>query len=526
MDQFKEFLANVKKYHFWVLCGLVFIVGLVSWYLAKSSLDRETDTNVTQIKSKNEEIKTVKNFPDHPNEQFVAGMDRIIQPYSYEVGLGWKKRYDQQVKYLVWPQSLIEEAEGFLDQVKELRPIEKVPYPTPREKEIPTTYLTVYRNFITLELPKLAQTIGAKWYVATGSAGGDAPTGPPRSGGIYGAPGGAFSLDGGAGTAALEKDNSVVIWAEENQKQILETHFGFASRNQNPTTLEVLYAQEDLWVLQAIMQIIKKTNGNVDANYDAAVKAIDSLQIGRTARGRMGQITPILDKSATGGPEAMSMMPGGAPGMPTEGGAPPGMPGYGPGMGPPGAPGGSGATTPGAEADPVFERYVDVNYDPLAPESLRTAATSADPTVAIYAVAKRIPVRLRLYIDQRRLQDLLANCGNHEIPVEVRQVRINCAEGLSGGSGGAIRAGGGEYGGAPSGGGNSRRRPSGMGGVTNQSDENTQNVEVEVYGIVYIYNPPNEQLLGIQIGNTGDTTAENGTAPPTAAIPVTFPPRG
>ncbi len=30
MDQFKEFLANLKKYHFWVLCGLVFIVGLVS----------------------------------------------------------------------------------------------------------------------------------------------------------------------------------------------------------------------------------------------------------------------------------------------------------------------------------------------------------------------------------------------------------------------------------------------------------------------------------------------------------------
>lgn len=525
MDQFKEFLANLKKYHFWVLCSLVFIVSLVSWYLAKTSLDRETDTNVSQIKSKNEEIKTVKNFPDHPNEQFVAGMDRIIQPYSYEVGQGWKKRYDQQEKYLVWPQSLIEEAEGFLEQVKDLRPIEKVPYPTPREKEIPTTFLTVYRNFITLELPKLAQTIGAKWYVATGSAGGDAPSGP-RPGGIYGAPGGAFSLDGGASGTALEKDNSVVIWSEENQKQILETHFGFASRNQNPTTLEVLYAQEDLWVLQAIMQIIKKTNGNVDANYDAAVKAIDSLQIGRTARGRMGQITPIMDKNASGGVDAMAM-PGGAPGLPTEAGAPPGMPGYGPNnMGAPGVPG-SGAAVPGAEADPVFERYVDVNYNPLPPDSLRTAATSADPTVAIYAVAKRIPVRLRLYIDQRRLQDLLANCGNHEIPVEVRQARINCAEGLSSGSGGAMRAGGGEYGGAPaaSSGGN-RRRPAGVGGATGEQPESTQNVEVELYGIVYIYNPPNEQLLGIQMGNVGETTAEKGTSPPTAAIPGSTPPRG
>ncbi len=286
--------------------------GFGEWYLAKTSLDRETDANVNQIKSKNEEIKTVKNFPDHPNEQFVAGMDRIIQPYSYEVGLGWKKRYDQQVKYLVWPQSLIEEAEGFLDQVKDLRPIEKVPYPTPREKEIPTTYLTVYRNFITLELPKLAQNDRCQMVCSYRFCQWRFSIWPPRSGGIYGAPGGAFSLDGGAGAAALEKDNSVVMWSEENQKQILETHFGFASRNQNPTTLEVLYAQEDLWVLQAIMQIIKKTNGNVDANYDAAVKAIDSLQIGRTARGRMGQITPIMDKSATGGPEAMSMMPGGA----------------------------------------------------------------------------------------------------------------------------------------------------------------------------------------------------------------------
>ena len=56
-------------------------------------------------------------------------------------------------------------------------------------------------------------------------------------------------------------DDSVVMWDPQNQNEILMTHFGFTARNNLPSTLEVLYAQEDYWVFDNIMQIIKATNG-------------------------------------------------------------------------------------------------------------------------------------------------------------------------------------------------------------------------------------------------------------------------
>jgi hypothetical protein len=154
-----------------------------------------------------------------------------------------------------------------------------------------------------------------------------------------------------------------------------------------------------------------------------------------------------------------------------------------------------------------------VNYDPLPPEKLRSAATSTDPTTAIYAVAKRIPVRMRLVIDERSLPKLLANCGNHEIPVEVRQVRINCPEGQTGGGGGY-----GDFGGVAS-----RTSPRTSSGTSSNEIQDLNRMDVEVYGIVYIFNPVDEAMLGVQLRDTLDTTSEPRPAPPTASLPGSEP---
>ena len=80
---------------------------------------------------------------------------------------------------------------------------------------------------------------------------------------------------------------------------------------------------------------------------------------------------------------------------------------------------------------------------------LRGALTSTTPEDALLAVAKRMPVRIRVAIDQRKLNVLLAQCGNSKLPVEVRQVRINRPPAAVGASG----MGGGGYGGGMPGGG-------------------------------------------------------------------------
>lgn len=538
MEQVKLFLAGIKRYHFWILCVLVVMVGVGTWWMSVSGLMKDITKNSADIKSKEKEVKNVSSIQNHPNNQYLEEMDKIIAKYKLGIAVGWRTRYQQQEKLLVWPKSLTEE---FIDQVNPLRPIEKIPYPTPPDQELDLKYIEIYRNFITPELPKLAETIGSTWKAEVSSKEG----GAGASGYAAKAPVGGAGLSRDAEEVEAEP---IVYWNPQNQQDLLDTHFPFVSRGGKPTTLEILYAQEDLWVLQAIMNIIQKTNRDATANYEAAVKEISSIQIGRTVRGRMGKISPI--SLAQGANAVGGMGPGGAPGaspgMPAPGaggagpGAPtPGMP-AGPGMGSPGMPG----TTDAKALDPALGRYVDVNYLPLDPTTLRDAPKSDNKDLAIYSVAKRIPIRMRLFIDQRSLNDLLAECGNSSLPVEVRQVRINCPEGLasddgSAAAGGAIGGGmmgagapkTGGYGGGGAGGAGggasarrSGRKKGGAGGgygeasglgAGKESTADPNEIEVEIYGIVYIYNPVNEQQLKVELQQ--DSAPVGTPAEPTAA---------
>ena len=54
MDKVKHFLELARKHHFWILCGVSAVVGLIVWYMSTSQLDTEfkaeqnktIDTNV------------------------------------------------------------------------------------------------------------------------------------------------------------------------------------------------------------------------------------------------------------------------------------------------------------------------------------------------------------------------------------------------------------------------------------------------------------------------------------------------
>jgi len=425
MDQVKLILGNIKKYHFWILCTIVIIVGLTSWYMSTSSLRTETEKNASNIKTKVTEVEAVTKITPHPNTTFLEGMDKMIADYSNDLGKGWQYRYNQQKGLLIWPPRL---GKDFIQRVNGLRPIEE--HVTFEEKgyvpsqEIPDTYRELYRNFITLELPALAEKIGAKWSAKVGEARGSGGSGKsPSSMGYGGSKGGSKGGTKSTGEDE-EEDHSIVRWNPANQQDILDEHFGFASEEATPHTLDVLYAQEDLWVLDAIMNVIKRTNDTADANYNAAVKEIESIQMGRTVKGRLGQIT-MLDQVAggsTGGgmggmsgssmapPSGMSAPGGSSSGGSSSGGsssggsssagsAPPGGSSSGSqsmSMGP--APGGSsssmggGMSSTAGPVDPAIGRYVDIDYNPLDPKELRAARTSQDPKQAIYSVAKRMPV--------------------------------------------------------------------------------------------------------------------------------------
>ncbi len=113
---------------------------------------------------------------------------------------------------------------------------------------------------------------------------------------------------------------------------------------------------------------------------------------------------------------------------------------------------------------------------------------------------------MKITIDQRKINKFLVECGNADLMLEVKQVRINPDQAdiksMAGkGSGGAA---GGNFGI-----GNIGRGPRGRGGegVEGQAaSDNPWDVVVEVYGIIYIFNPPSMKRL--TAGLDGDAIAK------------------
>jgi hypothetical protein len=107
-------------------------------------------------------------------------------------------------------------------------------------------------------------------------------------------------------------------------------------------------------------------------------------------------------------------------------------------------------------------------------------------------------------MDQRKLNKFLVECGNADLMLEVKQVRVNSEAAdisqLAGstGRGGVGGAFGGNVGRGNVGRGNVGRPAVGRGGEGNLDGDTGKypwDVVVEVYGIIYIFNPPSMKRL-------------------------------
>ena len=52
MEKFRAFLEVLKKYHFWVLCGLIVLLSFVSWFLATSDEEKRFIARKRQIEGR------------------------------------------------------------------------------------------------------------------------------------------------------------------------------------------------------------------------------------------------------------------------------------------------------------------------------------------------------------------------------------------------------------------------------------------------------------------------------------------
>lgn len=534
MDQLKDAGVWIKKNYFWLLAALCGILSVTFWFMATSGLAGEAATWLSSINQAEQTAQSVVSTPNHPNSVTHTKMDERIDALADDVFAAWDARYDKQRKYLTWHTFL---GDQFIAKVSRLQPIEQHVSPDDPREILNPNERERYRNFIDRALPQLAEIIDTPWHEEVDAS---------------------SSSVGGPGEKSFD---GVVDWSVSNQKEIHESRFSWPGRP--PTTLEILYAQEDYWVLDAILRIIKQTNGDISQRYQAAIKTVKFIDIGRDAIGFGGAIVPASSSGGSAG-GGDSMMPGGM-GMSGPGGMAGSSPGgtdmMSAGMASAGNAEAQGSGTPSGD-DPGDNRYIDTEFKPVAAKDIRNAFSSTSASDAYLIVAKRMPVRLGLVIDHRQLPKLLAECGNADLQVEVRQVRIGVeslpdfrtfvgggaaagGSGLMGGmdqmsgsggggmfgqsstTGGGDDDGGGDGGIFGSGGGGMAGMSGGMyggGGATQMklSDDSPNDVHVEIYGIIYIYNPVNREKLGKAVEQAGEETeaSEDGTTPATGAQPA------
>jgi hypothetical protein len=215
---------------------------------------------------------------------------------------------------------------------------------------------------------------------------------------------------------------------------------------ERPSSIKVWITQEDLWVYETLLRIISNVNQNATGAHNASIKVISALKVGKDA----------IEGSDTQG-RTFRIPVAGAQDIQAQTTA---------------------ETPPVAQAEGAMEemilkdrRYLDAEGKPLP--------AGQDGQSAEF---KRVPVRMELVMEKLDLAELLVECANAPLPVEVRQVRINRGQ-ISGGT-------------------RDWAPPAPGSSPNNQGTENVGWVEspsigtVIVHGVIYIYNEPDLAALG------------------------------
>ncbi len=562
MDVIKNQWKNVVRYQFWILSILVLVAAASVYYLTSSSLSALITARTAKLTSTFEQVNTISSaVPTHPNTHSHAQMDKVVSMLEADIQEAWRLQFKNQIPLMVWPRNAFSENSTH-EIFTTLRPVEKyIDFPLPARLPAPYDRITltdrkVYKEYIGPEFKAISKKIGSDWKANLGGANTSAYGGGTDNT-MAGMDGGAFP--GVGNTAITNPSADLVRWSVTSQQTLLQQVVPWYSMPA-PSILDIYYTQEDMWLLTGIMEIIKKANGDARENHEAVVREVEYIRMGRHASRNAGVLTPL--------PSAAGASTGYGSGMgmdSMDGGMGMGM-GMASGGGPSGGKsmdmmGGGGESVGVADAtsgmDPADGRYIsfaaESEFQPRKGAELREAIRTISPSNAVDAVAKRVAVRIRLKIDPAGISRLIAACGSAELMLEVYQVRLNTdpapdiamgggGGGYGGGFGGADMSGFGGGGGGKSGMGMSGGPggPSGMsGGMGGMSEDGygpgsssggggyggaagqaavlqdaPAEVSVEIFGLIYLYNPANIVTLGTDlIAEKSDQVPSTSAAP-------------
>jgi hypothetical protein len=422
MEQLQQVTKFLKQHGFWIVCVLATLATAGVWYWGSDILTTETVGNRDKLKGRIKQISDIydekKPHPNSGTEDQIAGIILLRESKLFKA---WEMLVNDQDGTLKWDDKFKTEYPESFEKVSKMRPIEAF-----KDVEVEKSFLTLYRDYHRELFPPLAEKIGAKWPLSV--------SGDPAAGGLN-----------------RDVGDVIVDWHPKNQTDILNDHFSWPGQSGGiPTAIQMLYAQEDFWVLDSIVDTIKRVNGDVESRHKAAIKTIEYIKLGKNIDPRSGTVkiktsggfeteaTKLVNEETTRAPRARGRV---------------------------------GETEVAQAVNPAENRYVDLKYKPLSAVKLDTAMKGANVNDARLSVAKRMPVQMRLVINQKEINRFLIECGNSDLPIEIRQVRL-----------GDVGSSAGDQ----------------LANNNDDTDVSPADLTVELYGIVYIFNPPNEKLLNIK----------------------------
>ena len=518
MARKQEFsIETVKKYYFWVVVPLGLITALFVTMGTVAKITADFKARTTALENTKRSTETIRNENNHPNDNTIKQIQDFTVELENNVNKAWEHLKRDQDFHNYWPPDV---GPRFNEEIKDLRFGDEISYDSRVDylnfinKYVPQLEIDVDRRRLQ-EKDKDGNWVERKSELVEMSGG--------ASGGATGrevSSSGSMSVVGGsANTGVLDPSLTlppnlrivgVVDWDKPEPRALVD-HWQTVRQS-----VDIWYTQEDFWIYKALLGAISRTNSGATAPHNAWVKRIDSFLIGRAA-------SQVLAERSMAGNDDLVGSDGSRTGS--------GMGGLG-ASGPGGAPSGSsslsgsgsmssGSGTGGApvrpptpeEIEAVLKdfRYVDDKANPLA------AGTKAP-----FNEFKRMPVFMRLIVDQRRIPELLVNCANSEMPIEVLWIRINpeamrpfditsyTSSNIAGGGVKIESAAAGTPRSASSTGSavpGSTTPSTGMGGRSEEgsmsafqqggtiSSYGTETVTIEIYGVITIFNSVDESTL-------------------------------
>ena len=423
MDQLKPAIDWCKKNIFWIGCFLLSAAMIGTWVMASSSLEEQQSKRESAINKRLGDLNRVSGvraeaeLPEiaHPNASTQEGMNAEIDKTINSIVSAWRKNYQEQKKIMTWPRDILGKETS--DFFSEIEVPEKVS--DPGFDDVSKAYYDRIPRF----MDKICKELGTNWQydkqlIARRKREAEEARQYDGLDDRRSGRGTRDELDDS--TSMLDELNRyAVIWDRPNQDlwhqklTIFQGYDDHTGAQRYPTFMQANMLQQDLWLLEAVFKNIKKLNGKSISNDTSAIQIIDHVLFGREAINKLGVLSEIDPRLASVGTAAgaapdvgmeapMTFVPEVLAPIPTE-------------------------ADLLAARSAYHNRYVDPNFESIAAKQVKAVlggATLPETNLELI-VAKRVPFRIALEIDERKINEFIAICANSEFVFEVNQLRVN-----------------------------------------------------------------------------------------------------